>query len=503
MSFERGGYLACLCIPFVFALALAQCLRAPQLLARADVSLMAALLAALAAVLGAISAIFDLRSALQKRRLESFVTPLAVGLLVGLLLLGVTRLHAAFGWLVVGIVALRMIVMIVRAGITSAVFPLLSGGMIGYWAFLLSFVDGYKTPWINEAIATGTVHVDLMFHAAIANMLSGYGTGTLGVDGLIPFPYHFGSHHVMTVLYPLLGIGALQFYSVIFPLLFCPLLLVFMYFFALSFRDFLARTSTGASNWKDEHAGWYWVIFAIIFIGVISTPFRRTLGVWDNIFHSESFGVAVLFAYLAGIWCFEHLGREQLVRLAWYMWLVIPLYFAILCLLKISVGLVVGGMAAYLFLRIRMTLAQRILGWIAIALPLCYGLWVTRSSSGEGLADPGLMAMTKPFAFLRDIVPAELRPVSFAAFFGPLIVLVVLRLLSRRSGAQASLWARISGSELLDVELAIVITVVSVIPGLLLSVPQGGTNFFAEVSYWWVQPMLAVVAGRLLAKAVT
>lgn len=498
-TFERDGYVACLCVPLVFGFALLQCFDIALMRDPGNVQLVVAVKSSLAAVVITTAIAFELWQLLLERSPHAAAIALGGAVMTGFVALAVCVRHPALSHGIVLLVVVRMVILIARRGIARTAVPLLAGGAVGYWTFLLSFVDGYKTPWINEAIRSGTVHVDLLFQAGIVNMLSGYGIGSLGVDGLTPFPYHFASHHIVKVLCALLGVGGIQFYSVIFPLLFCPMFILFLYFFSVAFRNFLAGEVWGDNATLEFAGAWYWGVFAIIFIGVVPAALRRALGVWDNVFHSESFGVAVLFSYLAGIWVFGFLQRGRNANLPWFLWPVVVCYLAVLCCLKISVGLVIGGLAAYLLVRLRLAPRQRIAGLIAVALPLAYGLWSTRAPTVGSESGPGLVEMIKPFAFLRDTVAPDLYWASFAVFFGPLVVFAALRIILSGQGGRVSLWARVASSSLLDVELAVVVTIVSILPGMLLSVPQGSTNFFAEVSYWWVQPMLAVAAATALA----
>lgn len=501
--FEDGAYLACLSATLCFASQLAMQLNKSSGVWSPDAQLWNAVLVGAASVTSAVSATFELRSRLRRNDSGAYSLPLLAGLCVGfvvLLFLGMAFPYPEAGWLFIAWAVLRAGALSVRLGFLCSTVQCVVGAVIGYWSFLLTYVDGYKLPWVSEAVHTGTAHVDLLFHAAITNMLTRYGVGSLGVDGLAPFPYHFGSHHVVTVLYRALDIGPLQFYSVVFPLLFCPVFFVFLFFFALSYRSYLRRTLAESGPWEAEGAGWFWTVFAILFIGLLPLALRRTLGVWDNVFHSESFGMAVLASYLAGVWFLERMGRNG-VGIGWYAWPVFAAYLVVLCLLKVSVGLVVGTVGIYLLARLPLSARQRALGGAAILLALLYGLLATRAPSGDMADGPSLLDMIKPMAFMRDIIQPGLRWQAFFSFFGALLLLVLVRVWPARGRADTPFRVRLMSGRLIDLEMAVVLTFVSIAPGLILSVPQGGTNFFAEVSYWWVQPMAAVALGRLFASA--
>ncbi|PLQ01527.1 hypothetical protein [Cupriavidus pauculus] len=492
----RAGYVACECAAIVFALALAWWLAGPS--PKVDPALGHALLAATAAVMVTLCAVFEFHE-LGKRWEwpDSALSALILGLLLGLLALWLGRQHDIIAGTAIAAVCARLLIVMYQTGLSATLIPALAGACMGYWGFLLSYVDGYKTLWIDQAIQSGTVHVDLLFQSAVANMLSNYGVGSLGVDGLQPFPYHFGSHRAMIVMYELLGLDPLRFYSVVFPLIFVPVFVCVMFFFANALRTWLLQTDAAKNDWRNQNPGWFWAGLSVFFIGVIPIAERRELGVWDNVFHSESFGVAMLFAYFGGIWILEQLRKYGQIRTTFLTALALGLYIYALCMLKISVGLVFGCAVGYALLRSRIGLVQRLFGLLAVAVPLLLGLWLTRSNGEGGESGHGLMAMIKPFAFLRAIVTPDAYWLSFVAFFGPFVTFVALRLLNERWKWPSDLSSRFRDHRLMDVELAIVITIAAVIPGILLDVPQGSTNFFAEVAYWWVQPLLAVLLSRL------
>lgn len=494
-TFLLAGYAACQSVTIVFALALAWWLSQPPF--NDDAALNQAILASVSAVMATLATIFELRGAAwYKTRFNSSLPALAGGVLLGALYIGACR-QQAIALAVIGASGFRLLGVLWQLGPRAAPTPVLAGSAMGYWAFLLSYADGYKTLWIHHAIQSGSVHVDLLFQAAVASMLSNYGIGSLGVEGLSPFPYHFGSHHVMIVLYELLGIPPLQFYSVVFPTIFAPLFICAMYCFAEATRALLDGASTRQAS-TMAGSNWFWAISGILFVGIIPVATRRELGIWENSFHSESFGIAILFAYVGGIWVLTQLRTRGQVRLTRCTAPILALYLVALCVLKISVGLVFGATVAYALIRNRRSWPEKAGGLVTIGLPLVYCLWLTRSSNEGGAAGPTLVEMIKPFAFLREIVKPEWWGLAFAGFFGPLILLVTLRLLWPAPDALRSLPSRLRNHTLMDVELAIIITIVSVLPGIVLDVPQGSTNFFAEVSWWWVQPALAAVLTRHL-----
>lgn len=500
-TFAKSGYIGCSVATFSFAIALYLALRAPEFVTGRNPEIIDAVLAGTAASLCAVALAFEWYERGRMQRSDWSTLLLAM---CGLpCLVWIFAGHSTLAWIAIGAVAIRNAVMIWKARSLNTLVALVASALVGYWAFLLTYVDGYKTPWIHEGVLSGTAHVDMMFHAAIVNMLTGFASASLGIDGVAPFPYHFASHHLVGLLSQFLGVGALDFYAVIFPLLFVPLFLLAMFVFAMAFRNYLARI--GVMDTRDdadqEGFGPFWIALLVAFIGLISAGYRRELGVWDNVFHSESFGVAVLVAYLAGVWLLDQLGRNRPLRLKWYAFPAIAIYLIVLCSLKISVGAVVGCLLAYAVLRLPMTWMQRVLAWLAMSCALVYGYVATQVATQSAEAGPGLLHMLKPFAFIRDVLPEDRWVASFFAFFGPALLFVAVRICLSFCGKHRPA-LRDAFRALGDLEMIAVLIVISVTPGLMLSIPQGATNFFAEVSYWWVQPMLAVVLSSTIFTAV-
>jgi len=64
--------------------------------------------------------------------------------------------------------------------------------------YLIALLWGGKShnPLYFEKIALGEAHIDLMYHAGIANLMKTHGFATTGMDGNVYLPYHWASHFV-------------------------------------------------------------------------------------------------------------------------------------------------------------------------------------------------------------------------------------------------------------------------------------------------------------------
>ncbi|WP_144144812.1 hypothetical protein [Paraburkholderia sp. BCC1884] len=492
------GYVACLSATIVFAVALLSCYSNAQTRIDATQSLLNAIYVTSATVLVGIAVMFELAESLQNKMVAALSLSIVVGLAALAPTMAILGLHPLLAKAAILLVSFHVIRLLAREGRwRRAIAPALSGAVMGYWTFLLGFVDGYKTPWIAEATMSGHAHVDLLFHSAIVNMLRSYGIGSIGVDGASPFPYYFGSHRIVELLSRVLNVPALAFYSVVFPLLLGPVFLAVFFFYGVSFQTFIRNRELSVPISFGTRNNLFWLLFAIVFIGVFPAEFRRFLGLFDNVFHSESFGIGMVFAYPPGVFFFEYIGRRRAASLNVVWPIVGGLYLAGLCMVKLSVACVVAGASAYLLLRLKISWRNRVLGFLAAGVPLCYGVSVTRGSP-SGDSGPTISEMIKPLAFLRDTVEPRFWLLSFVAFFGPFIMFVLLRVLFRRNSFANTLMTDVKARELLDVEVLTALLIGSVIPGMVLSIPQGATNFFSEVSYWFVLPMLAVTLSELL-----
>jgi len=110
--------------------------------------------------------------------------------------------------------------------------------------YLIALLWGGKShnPLYFEKIALGEAHIDLVYHAGIANLMKTHGFATTGMDGNMYLPYHWASHFVAGRFSELLHIAPVKFYNfslcvVFFPLFFKALLLAVM-----EVRDYLLLT---------------------------------------------------------------------------------------------------------------------------------------------------------------------------------------------------------------------------------------------------------------------
>ncbi|MCP3726166.1 hypothetical protein M3I53_24060 [Paraburkholderia sp. CNPSo 3272] len=494
---NSDAYLACVAAVIVFTLALCFCYADPAFHGDSMRPLLHVISSIAAAALLGICVTFE-----SSRWFEGWIQmPLSLATIAGLVVVPVTLfltpLQNLVAMTIIALMCARSLFVFCAGGWRRGVVPVCCGSLIGYWMFLLSYVDGYKTPWINEALLAGKTHVDLLFQSAIVNMLRFYGVGSLGVDGITPFPYHFGSHYLVAGGSTALGLDPLRFYSIAFPLLFCSAFITVLLVFVEAFKR---RASVYFPHVDADRIPrvWFWIIFTLLFVGIIPPDIQRQSGIYYNVFHSESFGLGVLVAYVGGIWLLEvaHNGRVSVNNPTWYV--MAALYLSVLCVLKISVAFVVAGVMAYGVLRVSWGWRRRAYAFCAILAPMCFGLWLTRSDAASN-SGPGLMEMLRPFAFFRENVPDRFRFASAAVFFGPFIIYAVLRVLAfERISSFRDCINKIKTLGLFDVELLLICLGVSVAPGMLISVPQGSTNFFSEVSYWFMLPMLAVALAHYM-----
>jgi len=91
--------------------------------------------------------------------------------------------------------------------------------------YLITFLWGGKchNPLYVEKIALGEAHIDLMYHATIANLMKTHGFATTGMDGNIYLPYHWASHFVAGRFSELLNIAPVKFYNFSLYVVFLPL----------------------------------------------------------------------------------------------------------------------------------------------------------------------------------------------------------------------------------------------------------------------------------------
>lgn len=226
----------------------------------------------------------------------------------------------------------------------------------------------YSDFWYERDLLENEIHLDTLFHAAIAAMYSNYGITSVGLDGLAPINYHTLSHKIISGIATLGSLEALAGYSY-FYFAMGPLLLVF------SLSAFACQLN---SKLKFTNA---LVGIALLILIIFSFPVFKLAAVWDGFFVSESYLIALvmLIASLSMLMRWSENGDDGLIPLAVALTLLTLSGFT-----KGSVGLV--GVSTFALLGITRFRSLKYWLMLSIAMILLYfGIIDAASNAKESI----------------------------------------------------------------------------------------------------------------------
>jgi hypothetical protein len=387
------------------------------------------------------------------------------------------------------------------------IVPLLSG-LLGTWmgacfwgygmqhpAFLIKAVLSQHVPSYNPAI-------DTFFHASLINGLTNYGTVSIGLDGLVPLPYHALTHLLLAALAELGGVTAIDFLNAASPVILLPLLAVSFLLFAASVARTLWRP---AATDRPMLARWpTWLVLFAALVGVVPQPFAASHFLqWNLVIHSETYGLSVSLALLWAAFLLSGLSARFVrdAKAAPRDCAVIALGVVGVCMVsmtKISTGLVVLAGTCWLFLRLRLYRSPAAIVALAAALA---GVALIATSGAASTTHDSMQLV--PFAFFRQFIGSDGVALFLALNFVWALLYVVLRGLYRRGtggqGTSAIRWWSVSH---LDLEFLGVLVIAGVLPGLLFDLPPKGPQS-ATVNVYFMDVQALFAAGLLLALIVS
>jgi hypothetical protein len=101
--------------------------------------------------------------------------------------------------------------------------PILGGLFFMMLIVLSYYCSSNHSPVFPEKIIQGNAHIDTLFHGSISNIISNFKISSTGLDSLVYFNYHWGSHAIFAGLKTWSGNNTLMFYSIGYPAIFIPL----------------------------------------------------------------------------------------------------------------------------------------------------------------------------------------------------------------------------------------------------------------------------------------
>jgi hypothetical protein len=360
--------------------------------------------------------------------------------------------------------------------ISSLITLLISARFVG-----IVWGSKYLSPLYEAQYISGHAHIDTLFHSAMANMLVFFGRPSIGVEGVVTFPYHFGSHLLIATVSRLLHLSVLQTYHLVYPTLILP----------LWFGSFLLLNEVILRKWfLVIERRWLVLVASLVFFlsisGIMPETFRDSVGAWNNIIISESYAVSIMFLYLFTALIIHYFPKRSGFSnpLGAFIFYALVLFSACgLTLLKLSVGTLWCVGLAFLWIsdpRNSKKLFAVILAGIGFI-----GVFPFVHSS------TGVARNLYIGHFILNYVDIEnisfYLIVNYGWTFLALLMIQVQILKNMISLPTGRAMQYILGSVL----------IVGALPGLLLPIGGGSASYFISVNVWVSLPMIAVLISSL------
>jgi hypothetical protein len=336
---------------------------------------------------------------------------------------------------------------------------------------------------LEWTLANSGADRDLPYHAAIASMIQTYGVVATGVDGLVYQPYHFGSHWVAAQLANLTGSTLFTFYQSTIRALTISFFLHALLAFVITLRGRIYPVENrSAPPLRSDLVFW-----VVLYLGIIGV--HRGLGVpvledyHTSVLGSESFVLAQAWAYLSFALLLTFFPRTSAVPLdaldRVFLCAVLPLLFAGLGLMKVSVMAVALPVAAWLF--VRCGLFRRRVFWLSLLATIAAAavvFWATRLWA----TNPPVLAARTSLEFARRYLaePWQTSARVVAYVFWPALF-VFSRLRQLGLGTLPELLSALRARRLVDVEVVVLACLIGFMPTVAGQIAGGGEIYFSIV----------------------
>jgi len=355
------------------------------------------------------------------------------------------------------------------AGAARLSWLLLGVPPLAAYLFLEIHAPGFAHAYAPEFAQAGNLGLDTTFHMAMSHLIQNFGSFSTGLDGLVPFDYHHGSHVWFAGLAEIAGTTPVYAYpygqiSVAVPALYWAL---------------FAATSSLAPDRRT-------LALRLLLTTATVLAFDR-IG-WNSYYISESYTFGLVALLLAvplledSLTAPKRSPREDGWRIASMLAVV-----AIAACMKISVGAVLGAAFGWLVLRthgftVRSTaLAAGLLGIAAF-------VWLELKAA-TGLAPRDSIAFLD---FYRSQGVVYLN--RYRGWTAPLLPLLYIAALGWQLRPSASRPEAERATLRRTLEVVGLATLLALLPGLVLRLFSGTAWWFANVPHWLVLPLALCAA---------
>ncbi|HAS44827.1 MAG TPA: hypothetical protein DCS93_30385 [Microscillaceae bacterium] len=340
-----------------------------------------------------------------------------------------------------------------------------------------AFYDyGTLNPLFLEKIALGIGHQDTLMHMSITQMFKTHHIASTGLDGIPFVHYHFGSHYFFARLSFFSGLSVMHIYHLAFPVCIIPLYFLLLLYTVLRLTTILNTQPLNLQITQTKGLV-FWGIFLVAHLGMLPDDYLQRTVSWQSYLGSESYLVALIlmFTTLSYLLDYRHL-QEGTTSKTMYKVLLTVLVLVI-CLCKVSVGLLLIAIVAYLqWKEGQLFRWKNLLFWL-VSLGLLYVLYQAF------IAGFGRKTDIHFFHFFRRYTDYPIRFYIVPIHFFALILFILLHLYQvEKNNPEASLPKLIRDKQTLWLEVILLLGVLSLLPGLILAIPDGSAIYFSDVA---------------------
>jgi len=330
---------------------------------------------------------------------------------------------------------------------------LIAGAAIAIFYFIQVNGAGYAHIFADVAVYTSSSHPDTLFHSSIINMLAGFSTPSIGLDGIQPLAYHVGIHRWVAASQTYLQANAPFLLAVVMQVALLPAL-----FFTWSF----VLTTLGRKMVDP---------LITLAIGMVSLVLLGAYS-WDSYLVSESyaFSLIILLAMVpvGRLWLEKSCERSK--------WLPVSPWQLCLAVIVIILGLMVKvstGLVLVIFLASCIVTPQLLQqDWHSLFKYAVMSVTVLLASFSLIYVYIGSPELKwSPLHFPRSFPTEFFNEVIFAIFFLGALYVLGWRKTARKSHVlyhQALFWV-----------LATTF-IIGLLPGLTLALPAGAAYYFSH-----------------------
>lgn len=200
-------------------------------------------------------------------------------------------------------------------GIKGKSIAILFGILLASYLIALLWGGKCHNPLYFEKIALGEAHIDLMYHATIANLMKTHGFATTGMDGNVYLPYHWASHFIAGRFSELLRIAPVKFYNFSLYVVFLPLFFKALFLAVAEVRarpqPLKGSPSLIREVWEDSPLGAGGERGTIIAIFIIFALFIPLIMRVPGALYGESTLMAATLSMLIFALLFRHLQNTK------------------------------------------------------------------------------------------------------------------------------------------------------------------------------------------------